>query len=635
MDVKPGFKQSDAGVIPEDWDVVSAFDACSKIQDGTHFSPRIGGNDYLYITSKNIRFGYLDTSTASRIDTAQHRAIYRRCDVRKGDLLLTKDGENTGNATLNTLDEEFSLLSSVAFLRFHPRKYCAAYILQQVLTSQGQRQMQDAMAGNAITRLTLEKINKPRFPAPPTKAEQEAIAEALSDADALVESLEHLLAKKRQIKQGAMQELLTGTKRLPGFSGKWQERTFGELFDFHSMATNARCDLNPEGDTYYVHYGDIHTRFHSHLDFRRDHPPKIDRNRCQKATLLHNGDWIVVDASEDFDGIAKAVEVCGLGDGVTAIAGLHTFLLREKVAKFAPGFKGHLRNLGSLHEQLLRVATGMKVFGVSKTAMRDVVLPVPSPAEQAAIATILSDMDAEITALEARLAKARQLKQGMMQELLTGRIRLTPPVSTARPWPAKKEAGSVSTKSHNWQINEAVVISVLAKNFGSEKWPLGRKRYTKLSYLLHRHADKQAEGYLKKAAGPYNPAKKYKGPEKIALKKQYVRRHSRDQLSGFVAAERIGDAERYFSKWYGDQALAWLEQFCRKRNDDLELLTTVDMAIEDLRRDGNDVELEFVKRVIRDHPEWRAKLDRPTFSDANIVRGIEECRRLFPAEADG
>src|SRR5262249_31788616 len=153
---------------------------CSKIQDGTHFSPRIGGSERLYLTSKNIRFGRLDISSAARIDGDQHQAIYKRCDVRKGDLLLTKDGANTGNAALNILDEEFSLLSSVAFLRFHPR-YCTAYFLQQILSEQSQRQIQDAMAGNAITRLTLEKIKKLRFPVPSTKVEQEVIAGVLSD----------------------------------------------------------------------------------------------------------------------------------------------------------------------------------------------------------------------------------------------------------------------------------------------------------------------------------------------------------------------------------------------------------------------------------------------------------------------
>lgn len=262
------------------------------------------------------------------------------------------------------------------------------------------------------------------IPLPPTKAEQEAIAKALSDTDAFIESQEQLITKKRQIKQGAMQELLTGKKRLPGFIGEWEVRSFGDVFDYNSTATNSRNDLADNGDTYYIHYGDIHTQFHSHLDFRICQPPRIERSKCRNATLLKNGDWVMADASEDFDGVGKSIEICGLEEGTAAVAGLHTFLLREKSPTFAAGFKGHLGNLKSLHDQFLRVATGLKVYGVSKTALKDLLLPIPSQAEQTAIATILSDMDAEIAALETRLAKTRQLKQGMMHNLLTGRIRL-------------------------------------------------------------------------------------------------------------------------------------------------------------------------------------------------------------------
>lgn len=158
--VKPGYKQTEVGVIPEDWEVSACADVCVKIQDGTHFSPSLGGNDYLYITSKNIRFGVLDISTAGRIDSLQHQTIYKRCDVRYGDLLLTKDGANTGNAALNNLEKEFSLLSSVAFLRFDSKRYITNYFLQQILSDFGQQHIKDAMSGNAITRLTLQKIKR-------------------------------------------------------------------------------------------------------------------------------------------------------------------------------------------------------------------------------------------------------------------------------------------------------------------------------------------------------------------------------------------------------------------------------------------------------------------------------------------
>ena len=225
--VPMGYKQTEVGVIPEDWSAKTLNEVCVKIQDGTHFSPQLGGGEYLYVTSKNIKSGKLDLSKVEYISYLEHQKIYRRCDVTKGDLLLTKDGANTGNAAINDLDEEFSLLSSVAFLRFKNGNN-ANYFLQNILSSNGQKKIKEEMSGNAITRLTLSKINKLLFPVAPT-LEQQAIAEALSDADALIESLEQLIAKKRQIKQGAMQELLTAQRRLPGFSGEWQSCSLFQL----------------------------------------------------------------------------------------------------------------------------------------------------------------------------------------------------------------------------------------------------------------------------------------------------------------------------------------------------------------------------------------------------------------------
>jgi type I restriction enzyme S subunit len=424
--MRPAYRQTEVGVIPVDWGVVSAFEACSKIQDGTHFSPRSGGNDNLYVTSRNVRFGRLDLSTAGWIDAAQHQAIYRRCDVKKGDLLLTKDGANTGNAALNTLEEEISLLSSVAFMRFHPAKHSAAYFLQQVLTAQGQRQIEEAMAGNAITRLTLEKINKLRFPVPPTKAEQEAIAEALSDADALIESLEQLLAKKRQIKLGAMQELLSGKRHLPGFSGEWDEKPLGELFAFSGGLTASRDQLSSVG-YFYLHYGDIHTSKKSYVDVHAEYQniPKLDTplTKVSPASLLADGDVVFVDASEDDAGTSRHVVVVN-PHGVPFISGLHTIVGKAKSDALDHRYRRYCFQTSAVQAQFRFFAAGTKVSGVSKTNIAKITVQVPSGPEQSAIALVLADMDEAIAAIEARLAKARQLKQGMMQQLLTGSIRL-------------------------------------------------------------------------------------------------------------------------------------------------------------------------------------------------------------------
>jgi type I restriction enzyme S subunit len=424
--VKAGYKRTDYGMVPVDWKFVSAKEVCTKIQDGTHFSPKLGGNDYLYITSKNIRFGWLDVSNASRIDSQQHRQIYKRCDVKKGDLLLTKDGANTGNAALNNLNEEFSLLSSVAFLRVDESKYIPGYFLQQILAPSGQQKIQEAMAGNAITRLTLEKIKKLDFLVPPTKAEQEAIAGALSDADALIESLEQLLTKKRQIKQGTMQELLTGKRRLPGFNGKWEEKFMSELFDFCGGFSASREQLSSNGHPY-LHYGDIHASTKTYINVVEEQQdiPKLDIpiKKISASSLLADGDVVFVDASEDDEGTSKHVVVKN-AENIPFISGLHTIVAKSKSTDLVNEYKKFCFQTLSVKQQFRFYSVGTKVSGISKSNIGIISLPIPCHKEQFSIAEGLSDMDSEIAALEEKLTKAKALKQGMMQELLTGRIRL-------------------------------------------------------------------------------------------------------------------------------------------------------------------------------------------------------------------
>lgn len=173
------------------------------------------------------------------------------------------------------------------------------------------------------------------------------------------------------------------------------------------------------------------------------------------------------------------------------------------------------------------------------------------------------------------------------------------------------------------------MLGVLANAFGNEKNPLARVRRTKLLYLLHHHLEGRAEGYLKKAAGPYNPKTRYQGGEGIAVKNAYVRPLHNGTWEGFVAGAKVAEAEAYFDKWYEPAVRMWLEQFRYAKTEELELLATVDMAVEDLRNAGSLIALDSVKEVIRSHPEWQAKLDRPIFSDDNIERAITKCHNLF------
>jgi type I restriction enzyme S subunit len=265
-------------------------------------------------------------------------------------------------------------------------------------------------------------------------------------------------------------------------------------------------------------------------------------------------------------------------------------------------------------------------------------MQLPDVNEQKAIAAVLADMNTEIEALEGRRAKTANLKQAMMQELLSGRMRITvaaPTIAATEKNLSQTAPAITAKKPHNWQINEAVIIGVLARQFGSQAWPLPRKRRVKMTYLLHRHCEGRADGYLKKAAGPYDPRTRYQGPEKIAVQNKYVAAHHNGKYEGFIAGANIDQAAGYFEKWYGGDAIKWIEQFHYEKTDELELLATVDMAMVELTSKQQASDVQGVKLVISEHPEWEAKLERDVFSDFNIARAIERCMKLFGKGCDG
>jgi len=203
----------------------------------------------------------------------------------------------------------------------------------------------------------------------------------------------------------------------------WELKNFKEVFTFLTTATYSRADLTEDGSIQYLHYGDIHTKYDFTLDFDKYELPHISAEQLRKYPLLKDGDIVMADASEDYNGICKSIEIQNL-TSKKAIAGLHTFLLRDKNNMLINGFKGYIASSNLLKIQFDRLATGMKVFGVSKGNLLTVQIPVPPKQEQQAIATALSDTDELINSLEKLIAKKEAIKTGTMQELLTGKKRL-------------------------------------------------------------------------------------------------------------------------------------------------------------------------------------------------------------------
>lgn len=257
----------------------------------------------------------------------------------------------------------------------------------------------------------------------PLLNEQAAIVGALDDVDTLLSGLDALIAKKRDLKQAAMQQLLTGKTRLPGFCGEWELRRLGNHVSFIKNGVNSRAELGVGDRAKYLHYGDIHTTSDVFLLPESASMPTLAAEKAARLGRLADGDVVFVDATEDLAGVGKSVEIRGIG-GAEVVAGLHTIAARFDKAILADGFKAYLQFIPAFGRHLRTLAAGTKVFATNRAHIASAEIALPSTEEQVAIAEALHDMDAELSALEARRDKTRLLKQGMMQELLTGRTRL-------------------------------------------------------------------------------------------------------------------------------------------------------------------------------------------------------------------
>lgn len=591
-----------------------------------------GDGDILALSANNVQMGRIDESKeAYRGSNALYQKWMTKGDCALGDVLLTTEAP-LGNVAQVPDTAKYILSQRVLLIR--PQTWISKDFFAHYLRSTAfQGQLDSNSSGSTAKGIQRARLEQLPIALPPL-TEQQTIAEALSDAEALIESLSLLLAKKRKIKQGAMQELLTGKKRLSGFTARAPQNDSEYPIDWQRYLISQVADVKtgPFGSALhekdYVRSGTpiITVEHIGEYGIDAEGAPQVssfDAKRLQAYTL-EAGDIVFSRVgSIDRSAMVRATEEGWLFSGR---------LLRLRVCSPAasPTFLGYLFHTERFKQQVLSVAVGQTMASLNTRILNSLEVSLPSLHEQESIAQVLVDMDADLIHVASRLAKARALKQGMMQALLTGRMRLVKPTSKIILLPTKPTANLRPNRpTHNWQINEAVVIGMLAKHFGSEQFPLPRKRRVKLTYLLHRHAEGRAEGYLKKAAGPYDPNTKYKGPEQIALKNGYVRALGNGTYEGFIAGDKIEQAQRYFEQWYGAATLDWLERFHYRKTDDLELLATVDMAMMDLAANGERAELTSVKRIIAAHPEWLPKLSRELFSDERIASAIAECQALF------
>lgn len=336
---------------------------------------------------------------------------YSRTILRDGDVVIALVGYPGQSAVVPKRLVGANISRAVGLLR-PTDGLLPPYLACYLNSPAGRKEFLRPSAGSAQIVVNLGALNKLAMPVP-APAEQAAIATALSAVDALLAAQDALIAKKRAIKQGAMQELLTGKRRLPGFGGEWEVKRLDQLAEIRSGGTpsTSRPDFW-DGDVLWVTPTDI-----SALDGR-----KFLETTTRKITELglKASSAEIIPAKSVVMTTRATIGECAINVvPLSTNQGFKNFVPRSSVDV---GFLFYL--LTTQKQGFIGLCAGSTFLEIGKAQLAGYQVVIPEKDEQLAIAEVLSDMDAELTALEIQRAKTTQLKQGMMQELLTGRIRL-------------------------------------------------------------------------------------------------------------------------------------------------------------------------------------------------------------------
>ena len=418
--VREGHKRTDVGVIPADWDCDRLGNLATRI--GSGITPTGGERVYVtegrpFLRSQNVGWGVLNLNDLAFITDEIH-ASFARSQIKEGDVLLNITGASIGrSAVADIAVARGNVNQHVCEIRPDPKQLDSHFLNGYLLSGAGQKQIDSFQAGGNRQGLNYNQIRSFLVPSPPLR-EQRAIAQALSDVDGLLAALEKLIDKKRAIKQAAMQQLLTGETRLPAFSGAWETKRLGEIGPFSKGRGIKREDVSLEGLPC-VRYGELYTRYHNYiLRVASRIPPSV----ALTALPIRTGALLFAGSGETAEEIGSCAAYLGKEQ---AYAGGDIVVLTPLEQNSI--YLGHLMNHPTVVIQKASMAQGNAVVHISASNLAQVEIVLPCPAEQTAIATVLSDMDFEIAALEQRRGKTYSIKQGMMQTLLTGRVRLVKP----------------------------------------------------------------------------------------------------------------------------------------------------------------------------------------------------------------
>lgn len=413
VEMKSGYKMTEVGVIPEDWEVkelssISAIKSGKRLPKGSLVTS--SKTSYPYIRVIDMNMGYLNLSNIMYVPENVQPMISKYI-ISKNDIYISVAGtlglvgkipEELDGANLT---ENANRITEIQCNRDYLMYYMMSPLIQNVIEAE--------RTIGAQPKLALQRIRDFYIVLPGDNREQTAIATALSDVDSLISALTKKIEKKKAIKQGLMQQLLTGKKRLPGFNDKWKSMLLGDIAEVKDGTHQTPQYVKSGGKPFYsvenVTADDFKNVKHISLE---EHKALTSNYRIEKGDVLMTR--------------IGSIGCCKYVDWDVDASFYVSLALLKINEKYDSKFISYLSNIKSFKEEVMLNSLVFAIpqkINLGNISLIKVYIPT-SKAEQTAIANILSDCDSEIAALEEKRDKYKEIKQGMMQQLLTGKIRL-------------------------------------------------------------------------------------------------------------------------------------------------------------------------------------------------------------------
>jgi len=419
--LRAGYKQTEVGVIPEDWDAKRLKDISPRQSVGLVINPSTyfdKSGTVPMLVGSNVGENAIDWESAKRITSASNQSL-PASRLYSEDLVMVRVGE-PGITAVIPPEYDGCNCASMMIIRKHS-SFDSRWLCFAMNSPLGRSRVAGVQYGTAQKQFNISDAVDFLYPVPPLP-EQRAIAAALGDVDALLGGLDRLIAKKQGLKVAAMQQLITGQTRLPGFSGEWELKRLGD-------AGKCLRGVSYKGDS------DLST--HDTASTKRllrsnnvqsaivvtDEVQFVNAARVSVHQILKKDDILICMANGSKTLVGKA-GVFNVNNGYEYTFGAFMGCFRTDSIQANPTFVFYLFQTGRYRDYINNLLAGSSINNLRPSSIESLEFDMPTAPEQTAIAVILSDMDSELAALQARRSKTQALKQAMMQELLTGRIRL-------------------------------------------------------------------------------------------------------------------------------------------------------------------------------------------------------------------